>query len=908
MAAIRSAAARRAPLPAVVFLLLATVLSVCPASAEPTADCRHWVSTLFSDFTSSGADGTVYASTLWDPDGGGPEPERLVLGGGFLGVQYSEVGRVAIRRPGTIYWDGIPNFSNVPPVKSLGTFQNQLIIGGQNVYRWNGTSLEVMGAGIASGEVKAITVFDGQLYIGGTFTLVGGGSYFARWTGSGWEVPFGAPNGDVRALAQWGNALVVAGLFSAVGSPSFAASNIARFDGQWSTMGSGTNSVVSCLQAYGGYLYAGGSFTTAGGVSTGGLARWNGTSWSAASGNFLGSVFCMTVYSGQLVLGGDFPGLSAPDLARYDGASYSTFGAVGSDGQVFTAIPAEGYLYVAGAFDYVGALSSRFLARWNGVTWSPLAGGSTNQVRALLPSWAGLVVGGDFSQTIDPNPVAFDVASWNGLGLTNFGSGTNGVVTALEAFIYPGPFGNNELIAGGTFTAAGGVGANRIARWNADPFSPFPPPAWAPMGQGFNDIVYAIKRFNGVTYAAGTFTASGGTPLSRIAKWNETTDVWEPVGTGMNGTVYALEVYNGALYAGGSFTSAGGVSSGGFARWNGSSWSNIGGFFLGTVYALEVYDGRLVMAGQFTGFGGSPNLSSTNGSSYANYGVGGADGPIYALASHEGKLFIGGEFGYAGNLPARRLAAWNGSGWSEVEGGTDDTIYALASYQGELHVGGWFTEVGGLYASPRWMRYSSTGLPMWARQPSSVTVAPGATASFTAEPVENFFSQQRRWYRGTDPLSDGPTGTGSTISGSTGKTLTIQNVSAADVGVYLRRVTLDCGEVSSNPASLNLDVVAVGDEAPPLRTAFERVAPNPARGATVFGYALERPARVSLGVFDVSGRVVRRIERGVEPAGRHACTWDARTDGGVTAKPGLYFVRLEVDGGVIGAKKLVVGP
>ena len=40
------------------------------------------------------------------------------------------------------------------------------------------------------------------------------------------------------------------------------------------------NLPVFALKAYNGYLYAGGQFTTAGGVSTGPLARWDGTSWS----------------------------------------------------------------------------------------------------------------------------------------------------------------------------------------------------------------------------------------------------------------------------------------------------------------------------------------------------------------------------------------------------------------------------------------------------------------------------------------------------------------------------------------------------------------------------------------------------------------------------------------------------
>ena len=39
---------------------------------------------------------------------------------------------------------------------------------------------------------------------------------------------------------------------------------------------------------------------------------------------------------------------------------------------------------------------------------------------------------------------------------------------------------DDELIAGGLFTAAGGVSANKIARWNGT--------TWAPLGAGMNEF------------------------------------------------------------------------------------------------------------------------------------------------------------------------------------------------------------------------------------------------------------------------------------------------------------------------------------------------------------------------------------------------------------------------------------
>ncbi len=71
------------------------------------------------------------------------------------------------------------------------------------------------------------------------------------------------------------------------------------------------------------------------------------------------------------------------------------------------------------------------------------------------------------------------------------------------------------------------------------------------------------------------------------------------------------------------------------------------------------------------------------------------------------------------------------------------------------------------------------------------------------------------------------------------------------------------------------------------------VSPNPARLARL-AFGLPRDARVDLAVFDVSGRQVAVIERGMMPAGSYSRTWDGRLDGGGNASAGLYFYRLRV--------------
>ncbi len=72
-------------------------------------------------------------------------------------------------------------------------------------------------------------------------------------------------------------------------------------------------------------------------------------------------------------------------------------------------------------------------------------------------------------------------------------------------------------------------------------------------------------------------------------------------------------------------------------------------------------------------------------------------------------------------------------------------------------------------------------------------------------------------------------------------------------------------------------------------------APNPFRDRTSISFQLPASSRVSLRIYDVSGRLVRTLRDGEEPAGYHAVSWDRRDESGREVASGVYFCRLEAD-------------
>ena len=78
-----------------------------------------------------------------------------------------------------------------------------------------------------------------------------------------------------------------------------------------------------------------------------------------------------------------------------------------------------------------------------------------------------------------------------------------------------------------------------------------------------------------------------------------------------------------------------------------------------------------------------------------------------------------------------------------------------------------------------------------------------------------------------------------------------------------------------------------------LRPLLSLPSPNPACAVTAIAYSLAvAEPRVSLAIYDVSGRLVRQLVSGAQSAGDFRHVWNLHSDNGTRVASGIYFVRL----------------
>jgi hypothetical protein len=327
------------------------------------------------------------------------------------------------------------------------------------VAAWDGVDWHALGDGLDGAARTIAELPNGDLIAGGAFahglgaTLHGVG----RYDGSAWH-PLGAgmAGGDVHAIETLGGGdVIAAGAFTTAGSTLVGA--IARWDGTtWWALGSGLAGGMvpagnALVETPNGDVIVGGEFTTAGGVAASAIARWNGTSWSALGTGLQGGTLgvasaqaLLALPGGNVVVAGRFQsagGVVANGVARWNGTAWSAMGTglAATSGTVVRslALLSDGDVIAGGTF--AGIASG--VARWNGTQWLPV-GALTGTVQSVVALPNGDVVAGGHLAG----------------GTTTFMRWTNGAwvpfVTGQDAFdVYAMKLmANGELVVAADFT------------------------------------------------------------------------------------------------------------------------------------------------------------------------------------------------------------------------------------------------------------------------------------------------------------------------------------------------------------------------------------------------------------------------------------------------------------------------
>lgn len=511
------------------------------AGGLPCLNVARWDGAQWQPLGAGYADGAI--AMLLHPNG-----DLFVHGGGWPG----SVGR----------WDG-NTWTNLISVACLArgdlavAANGNLLVTGvfatpsgptNNIARWNGTTWAPMAPG-TDWMVNALEVLpNGDVVAAGDFTAPG--TNCQRWDGTQWLPLANGTGGTIHTLLRLPDGRLLAA--GAEGGTGPWVGSLKAFDGSaWQVLGTGFNDRVRCLAVLpSGAVVAGGDFTHAGGDARRFVATMDGLAAQAMPMLQAPATALCTLANGRVLA----TGYAGGRLAYWTGTTWNPVGTGFSSAEANALVELrDGTIVVALPWE----TAMRHLLAWNGTTWSWLGGLQPNHaVEALLVSSNGdLVAGGAFT-AMGTLPIE-RIGVWDGSTWSALPGIADGRVHSLAELP------DGDLVAGGDFTVASGQAVHGIARWTGS--------TWLPLGQGFghqtgNARVEALLTLpNGDLIAGGSFTTAGGVPAAGIARWDGTG--WSPVGQGVDGVVLALALTpDGTIVVGGEFTSAGGRNSAYFAR------------------------------------------------------------------------------------------------------------------------------------------------------------------------------------------------------------------------------------------------------------------------------------------------------------------------------------------------------
>jgi len=586
----------------------------------------------------------------------------------------------------------------------------------------------------------AVEQSTGAIYVGGLFFSVGDQqrTFVAKVAGSGagtvdpdWNP---GTDGFVPSLAVGADGSVYIGgeFFTVGGLPRL---NIAKVSGSgqgtvdptWNP--SADRRVLAIQVDASGSVYAGGWFTSIGGMARNGIAKLSASgtgdadpTWNPAPD--VGVAAIALDGAGAVYVGGGFSqigGQARNYIAKLSADGTGVADAIwnpSADDQLLEVVVADGSVYVGGIFNTIGGQARRNVAKLSAAgsgaadpDWNPSA---SSKVTALLVDEDGSAyVGGSFSDIGNQTRRGFARLEPTGINAPAvFDAARPGEADALA--VQP----DGGVVVGGYFYAAGDQLRANVLRLLPDgTLDPLWNPSVTNALDSANVWVAALATDDtGAIYAAGIFDHVGDETRNSLAKLSadgtgSVDAAWNP---SADGTVLAMVHDAGdSIYIGGAFANVSGEPRGNLAKLSASgsgsvdpSWNPSANFAvraLATDAASSVYVGGL-----FSEIGGESRSCVAKVS--AETGIvdpawnPGADGNVYALApDNQGSIFVGGEFfnigGEARNGVAKLATAGAGTAdpvWNPSTG-FFGFVYGIAlDDNGSIFVGGNFYEMGGV--------------------------------------------------------------------------------------------------------------------------------------------------------------------------------------------------------------------
>lgn len=486
--------------------------------------------------------------------------------------------------------------------------------------------------------------------------------------------------GEVMAVAEdtVNHYTYIAGVIEGVDGLSL--NGIARYDGtNWSALGSGIVGTVLGMKIIGTDLYVVGYIQSAGGVPVNNIAKWDGSSWSSVGQGLPLVLREIEYYQNKIYVTGFPPFGSLSYLACFDGNSWNqnlgTF-----DRNVVGMFVNNGDLYIYGEFLLFNTDTVHGIIKYNGSNFQyfPAVGVYGVSAAALVDTTVYVL------NAYDASVDYFDGNQWQnyysdttmGERLTGLFSYQNALGVILDSTQYSTTSGNYKLLRKMTS-----------------------PGSWSRLLRMRNDnhtlVVDDVVSYGNSLHVAGLIDHIDDTLAISYFHYNGNN--WENPGkpkgpsylnSWVNSSVSTLvkDPVNGDIIVGGRFIYAGNSYSPNVARWDGTSWHAMGQGLSSSVSKLLYFNNELYAFGYFGRAGSNwvGRVAKWNGASWQPVGTG-FDGAVMDAVVYNNAIYACGSFTNVDGMALNYVAKYDGVSWSQAgDGVLDETTTHLFVYNNQL--------------------------------------------------------------------------------------------------------------------------------------------------------------------------------------------------------------------------------